>query len=126
MADFKLSHNTTHQMTRKPISLNGKANEWSTNNVVFHKWKKMSNKKNKESNPDRTEFIMQKGYNASIINREKGDSVFAHADQTRPRVNTKKNKEEISTIPSVNNLLEQPLQNENVRRRNNAWSGWSE
>ena len=36
-------------------------------------------KKNKESNPERAEFIMQKGNNTAIINREKGNSILAHA-----------------------------------------------
>ena len=33
---FKLSHNTTHRKTRNPTSFNGKANQSSANNVVFH------------------------------------------------------------------------------------------
>ena len=70
-------------------------------------------KKNKESNPERAEFIIQKGHNTAIINREKGNSILAHADQIRPQGEYEgQNEEEISTIPSVNNLLEQPLQNE--------------
>ena len=76
---------------------------YSTNEKVWYK-------KNKESNP---EFIMQKGHNTAIINRENGKSILAHADQIRPQGKYEgKNKEEISTIPSVNDLLEQPLQNE--------------
>ena len=38
---------------------------YSTNEKVWYK-------KNKESNPERAEFIMQKGHNTAIINREKG------------------------------------------------------
>ena len=46
-------------------------------------------------------------------NREKGNSILAHVDQIRPQGEyEEQNEEEISTIPSVNNLLEQPLQNE--------------
>ena len=76
---------------------------YSTNEKVWYK-------KNKESNP---EFIMQKGHNTAIINREKGNSILAHADQIRPQSKyEEKNEEEISTIPFVNDLLEQPLQNE--------------
>ena len=37
-------------------------------------------KKNKGSNPERAEFIMQKGHNTDIINREKGNSILAHPD----------------------------------------------
>ena len=56
---------------------------------------------------------MQKGHNTAIINREKGNSILAHADQIRPQSEYEEpNEEEISTIPSVNDLLEQPLQNE--------------
>ena len=48
-----------------------------------------------------------------MINREEGNCVLAHADQIRPQGEYKEqNEEEISTVPSVNNLLEQPLQNE--------------
>ena len=73
---------------------------------------KMWYKKNKESNPERAEFIMQKGYNTAIINRENGNSVLVHADQIRPQGEyEEQNEEEISMIPSINNLLEQPLQN---------------
>ena len=46
---------------------------------------KMWYKKNKESNPERAEFIMQKGHHTAIINREKGNSILAHADQIRPQ-----------------------------------------
>ena len=56
---------------------------------------------------------MQKGHNIAIINREKRNSRLAHADQIRPQGEyEEQNEEEISTIPSVNDLLEQPLQNE--------------
>ena len=79
---------------------------YSTNEKVWYK-------KKKESNLERREFIMQKGHNTAIINREKGNSILAHADQIRPRGEYEgQNEEEISTIPSVNDLLEQPLQNE--------------
>ena len=48
-----------------------------------------------------------------MINREKGNSMLAHADQIRLQGEyEEQNDEEISTIPSVNDLLEQPLQNE--------------
>ena len=68
---------------------------------------KMWYKKNKESSPERAEFIMQKGYNTAIINREKGNSVFAHADEIKPKGEyEEQNDKEISTIPSVNDLLE--------------------
>ena len=54
-------------------------------------------KKNKESNPERIEFIMQKGHNTAIINREKGNSILAHADQIRPQGEyEEQNEEEIS------------------------------
>ena len=56
---------------------------------------------------------MQKGHNTAIINREKGNSILAHADQIRPQGEyEEQNEEEISTIPSINDLLEQPLLNE--------------
>ena len=42
-----------------------------------------------------------------------GKGVRAHADQIRPQVEyEEQNVEDISTIPSVNDLLEQPLHNE--------------
>ena len=82
--------------------------------------KKVWYKKNKESNPERAEFFKQKGHNTAIINREKGNCILAHVDQIRPqRKYEEQNDEEISTIPFVNDLLEQPLQ-PFVRRRNNA------
>ena len=46
---------------------------------------KLWNKKNKESNPERAKFIMQKDHNTAIINREKGNSLLAQADQIRPQ-----------------------------------------
>ena len=71
---------------------------------------KMWYKKNKEWNLEREEFFMQKGHNTQIINREKKNSVLAHADQLRPQGEyDEQNEEEISTIPSVNDLLEQPI-----------------
>ena len=66
----------------------------------------------KESIAERAEFNMQKGHNTAKINREKGNSIFAHADQKKKRPRgeyEEQNKEEISTIPSINDLLEQPL-----------------
>ena len=63
--------------------------------------------KNKESNPKRPEFIMQKGHNTAIMNKEKGNSILAHADEIRPQGKyEEQNEEDISTIPSVNDLLE--------------------
>ena len=51
--------------------------------------------------------------NTAIMNREKGNSILAHVDQIKPLDEyEEQNDEEISTIPSVNDLLEQPLQNE--------------
>ena len=79
---------------------------YSTNEKVWYK-------KNKEWNPEKVDFIMQKGHNTAIIDWEKGNSVLAHADQIRPQGEYEgQNEEEISTIPSVNDLLEQPSQNE--------------
>ena len=76
---------------------------------------KVCNEKNKESNPERTEFIMQKGHNTAMINREKGNRILAYADQKRPKgKNEEENEEEIYVFPSVNDLLEQPLQNETL------------
>ena len=47
--------------------------------------------------------------------REKKNSISAHADQIRPQGEyEEQNEEEISTIPSVNELLEQTLQNETL------------
>ena len=50
---------------------------YSTNEKVWYK------KNNKESNPERVEFIMQKGHNTAIINKEKRNSILAHADQIK-------------------------------------------
>ena len=56
---------------------------------------------------------MQKGHNTAIINSEKENSILAHADQIRTQGEyEEQNEEEISAIPSVNYLLEQPLLNE--------------
>ena len=46
-------------------------------------------------------------------NREKGNSILVHADQIRLQGEyEEQNDEESSTIPFVNDLLEQPLENE--------------
>ena len=56
---------------------------------------------------------MQNGHNTAVINREKWNGIWAHADQIRPQSeHEEQNEEEISTIPSVNDLWEQPLQYE--------------
>ena len=74
---------------------------YSTNEKVWYK-------KNNESNPERAEFIMQKGHNTAVINREKENSILAIADQIRPQGEyEEQNDGEISTISSVNDLLEQ-------------------
>ena len=74
---------------------------------------KMWYKKNKKSNPERAEFIMQKGHCTAIINSEKGKRILAHAVLIRPLGEyDEQNEEERSTIPSVNDLLEQPSPNE--------------
>ena len=58
-------------------------------------------------------FIMQISHNTTIINREKENSILTHADQIRSQGEyEEQNEEEISTITPVNDLLEQPLQNE--------------
>ena len=70
-------------------------------------------KNNKESNPERAEFIMQKGHNTTIINREKGNSILVHVDQIRPQGEyEEQNEEKMSMVPFINDFLEQPLQNE--------------
>ena len=79
---------------------------YSTNEKVWYK-------KKKESNPERAELIMEKSHNTTIINRKKGKSILAHTDQIRPLGEyEEQNEVEISTFPSVNDLLKQPLQNE--------------
>ena len=55
---------------------------YSTNEKVWYK-------KNKESNPERAELIIQKSHNTAIINREKGNRILAHEDKKGPRVNMK-------------------------------------
>ena len=58
---------------------------------------------------------MQKGDNTAIITREKGNSILANADKIRLQGEyEEQNEEEISTIPSVNYLCEEPLQNETL------------
>ena len=75
--------------------------------------KKCNTKKKKKSNPERVEFIMQKGHNTTIINREKRNCILDHADKIRSQGEyEEQNEEEISTVPPVNDLLEQPLKNE--------------
>ena len=50
---------------------------------------------------------MKKSHNTAIINREKGNSILAHADQIRPQGEyEEQNEGEISTMPFVNDLLE--------------------
>ena len=67
---------------------------------------------------------MQKAHNTALINWEKRKSVLAHADQIRSQGEyEEQNDKEISTIPSVNDLFGQPLQNEMSKKWNNAWSG---
>ena len=74
---------------------------------------KCGTKRTKNQIQKRAEFIMQKSHNTAIINWEKGNSILVHVDQIRPQDEyEEQNEEEISTIPSVYNLLEQPLQNE--------------
>ena len=44
-----------------------------------------------------------------MINREKGNSVLAHADQISPQGEYEEQNDEVtSTIPSFNDLLAQP------------------
>ena len=52
--------------------------------MLYSTDEKMWYQKNKESNSERAEFIMGKGYNTAIINREKRNCILAHADQIRP------------------------------------------
>ena len=54
----------TGKQIRAPLTM-----WYSTNEKVWYK-------KNQESNPERAEFIMQKGYTTAIINREKGNSIY--------------------------------------------------
>ena len=41
-------------------------------------------KRNKESGPERTKFILPKGQNSAILEK-KGPQIFAHADYFRAR-----------------------------------------
>ena len=67
--------------------------------------KKFDTKKNKESNPEIAECIMQKRHNTAIINRKKRNSVLAYTDQIRLKDEYEEQKdEEIFTIPCVNDL----------------------
>ena len=77
--------------------------------MLYSTNEKVGYKKNKKSNPERAELIMQKGHNIVIINREKGNSILVHEDQIRSQGEYEEENEEISTVPSVNDLLEQPL-----------------
>ena len=70
---------------------------YSTNEKVWYK-------KNKESNPERAEFIMQK--------ERKRNSILAQADQIRSQGKYEaQNEEGNSKIPSINDLLKHPLLN---------------
>ena len=96
---FKLLHNTTCWKTWKLIigrQIRAQLTmSYSTNEKVWYK-------KNKESNLKRAEFIIQKGYNTAIINKEKGNSILANADQIRPLGEyEEQNEEEISAISSI-------------------------
>ena len=69
---------------KNPSALMGKQIRASTNDVVIPQIKKsVVQKRNKESNRERAEFIIQKGHNTAIINTERGNSVLAHANQIR-------------------------------------------
>ena len=58
---------------------------------------------------------MQKGHNTATINRGKRNCLLVHADQIKPQGEyEEQNKEEISTIPSIYDFLEQPLPNETL------------
>ena len=111
-AAFKPSHSNTHWKTRKLISFSGKAiralltMSYFKNEKIWYK-----NKQRIKFRKDR--IYHAKGQNTAIINREMENSILAHADQIRLQGEYEgQNEEEISTIPSVNDLLEQPLQNE--------------
>ena len=58
---------------RAPLTMS-----YSTNNKEWYK-------RNKESNQERAEYIMQKDHHTVMINREKRNSILAHADEIRPR-----------------------------------------
>lgn len=51
--------------------------------------KKCGKKKNKESIPEKANFIMHKGNNTTVIRRN-GGSIFAHADQISHETNTRR------------------------------------
>lgn len=73
---------------------------------------KMWYKKSKVADTEGAEFIMQKGHNTAIINRENGDSVLAHADQIRTQGEEEERNDEEMSVSSDNELVEQPLQKE--------------
>ena len=76
---------------------------------------KMWYKRNKDSRPEIVRFLMQKGQNTAIVDKENGNSVLAHADQIRPWGEFEDQDEEMTTVPSVNDLLDQgngPVRNE--------------
>ncbi len=53
---------------------------------------------------------MLKSHYTAIINREKGNSILADADQIRPQGEYEEQcEEEISTTPFIIDLLEHPL-----------------
>ena len=58
---------------RAPLTMS-----YSTNERVWYK-------KKKESNPERAEFIMQKGHHTAIINREKRNIILANSEQIKPQ-----------------------------------------
>ena len=109
-----LSYNTIPHAERleKPSALMGRQIRTPLT-MLYSTKEKVLYKKNKESNPERVEFIMQKSHNTAIINREKGNHILAHVDQIRSQSEYEdQNEEETSTTSSVNDLLKQPLQNE--------------
>ena len=112
-AAFKQSGNTICQIIRKPISFNGKIKLELRKRCRIPQMQTCGTKRTKNPFQKKVEFIMQKSYNAAIVNKEHGNGILSHADQIRPQCEYEKRKEEgISTIPSVNDLLEQPLQND--------------
>ena len=74
--------------------------------------KKCGTKRTKNQIQKEQNLSCKKAYTA-IINREKENGILAQPDQIRPQGEyEEKNEEEISKIPSVNDLLDQPLHNE--------------
>lgn len=71
---------------------------------------KMSYKRNRNMQPESAEFIIQKGHNTAILNKENGNSVLVHADQIRSQ--GEESDEEMPSEMPIIDVTEELMQSE--------------